>query len=198
MTELTLEQTPITLDALLALGEDSRIEIINGEWVQKPMAGGEHHIIIGNTEFVLQTDVRKTGNGIVFPDGMTYLMYSDARNLKDSLIPDVSYIRNDNIPPDWDITKPHPGVPDLAIEVVSPNDDPDELQQKRRTYLQKGTQQVWLIYPRAREVHQYTKDGVRIYTDSEAIDAEGLFPGIEGLTLDAIFAMPKRVTKPSV
>lgn len=190
MADVTIEQVGMTLEDLLALGEDARVEIIDGELVKKPMTGGEHHIVGGNIYRIVDGHVYVRRIGVVFMDGMTFLMHATGPTLKDSFEPDVSFIFNANVPQGWDIKKPHPGVPDLAVEVVSPGDDAETLQRKRKTYLQKGTKQVWIVYPLTREVHQYTLDGVRLYTGSEAIDAADLFPGIEGLTLDSIFAPP--------
>lgn len=64
---------------------------------------------------------------------------------------------------------------------------------KVRTYLEKGTEQVLVIYQTVREVHQYRRDRnpeVRIYSGSETLDLETMFPGLE-LTTDTIFALPK-------
>jgi Uma2 family endonuclease len=75
---------------------------------------------------------------------------------------------------------------------VSPGDDPDDLQTKRKTYLAKGTEQVWIIYPQTREVHQFRRDNnpeIRIYREGETLDCEALFPGLV-LTPDMIFNLP--------
>ncbi|MCL4250952.1 MAG: Uma2 family endonuclease [Anaerolineae bacterium] len=128
--------------------------------------------------------------GVVLPDGVTYLMYSPVSGLIDAYEPDVSFIRHENVPAGWNPEKPHPGMPDLAVEIVSPGNDADVLQQKRHTYLEKGTQQVWLVYPRLREVQVYTREAVRIYSGADAIDLSDVFPGLEPLGLTVIFKLP--------
>ncbi len=195
MSDLLLEKIFPTLDGLLAMGEDAHVEIIDGAIKEMAAAGGIHHIIIMNFIRPLDRYVQSNDMGSVFSDGLTYLMWSPAGRLKDSFVPDLSFVRSKNIPSNWDIEKPHPGVPDLAVEVVSPGDDAEDLQTKRKTYLEKGTEQVWIAYPRLREVHQYTREGYHVYSGSHTIDAEALFPNIEGLTLDAIFALPKWAVK---
>lgn len=190
---MVLEKQHISLDKLIAMGEDSRIEIINWEIIEMAAAGGVHQIIASNISYILQLYVRKHKIGIVLPDQMTYLMNSSSAGLKDSFIPDVSYITHENVPENWDVEKPHPGAPNLAIEIVSPSDDPDLIPTKVRTYLEQGTQQIWIVYPKSKEVHQYTSekpDQSRIHRGSTKIDAEALFPNIEGLTTDAIFDLP--------
>lgn len=196
MAELPIEKQTISLDDLLALDADARIEIIDGEMVEMAAAGVLHHIVIGNIYYPLETYNRHHEIGSVFMDGLTYLMYSDPRTLRDSFIPDVSFIRSANIPADFDISKPHPGAPDLAVEVISPNDKAIDVQDKILTYLEKGTEQVWVAYPDLgnQSLHQYLQGSstVRIYQKpEEAIDTGDLFPGLDDLTVAAIFKLPK-------
>lgn len=183
----------MTLDELLALG-DARIEIINGEVTEKSMAGLEHNIIGGNIYDKLKPFVNERNLGAVFGDGLTYLMFSQAGGLKDSFLPDVSFIRAENILGGIDIRKPYPGIPDLAVEIISPTDNPLTVQKKLRVYLEKGTEQVWRIYPDTQELYQFRRDKnpeIRIYwaEQPEAIDVEALFPGLV-LTTDDIFKLP--------
>lgn len=187
---------PLSLDEMMRMGVT--VEIINERMVEKVGAGGLHHIIVGNIVRILDGFNVITGLGAVFVDGLIYLMYSDERHLKNSFVPDVSFIRRQNIPADWNVEKPFPGVPDLAIEVISPGDEAEDVYEKVRVYLDKGTQQVWLTFPKTKELHQYIAGEIetaRIYKGSQQIDAEALFPGIEGLTTDAIFAMPAWMSK---
>lgn len=186
----------LTLDELLALG-DVRIEIIDGEIVHMAAAGFAHHIIGGNIYRSLDAFNTQHELGAVFFDGLTYLMHSDTAGLKDSFVPDVSFIRTTNILAMPDINKPYPGIPDLAVEVISPGDDADEVLRKVRTYLAKKTEQVWLIYPSTQEIHQYRRDNdpeIRIYRGSQTLDLNDLFPGLV-LTTDIIFKLPAWAVK---
>jgi len=190
MAESTFEKTEISLDDFMQI--DSRVEIIEGELVEMAAAGFRHQVFGGNIYDSLKPFAHSRNLGIVLFDGMTYLMFSDAQRLKDSFMPDVSFIRRENFIANFDFSKPYPGVPDLAVEVVSPGDDADKIQTKLRTYLAKGTEQVWIVYPTTREVHQYRRDKnpeIRIYSGSQQLDTESLFPGLE-LTTDMIFRLP--------
>lgn len=181
----------MSLDELLKTG-DARVEIIEGRLVAMNAAGFIHHIVAGNIYDGTKPFVIQNNLGAVFFDGLTYLMFSDTRGLKDSFVPDVSFIRLANIIAPIDLTRPYPGIPDLAVEVVSPGDDADDVQTKLRTYLAKGTEQVWIVYPTTRELHQYRRDNnpeIRIYRGSQSIDVADLFPGLE-LTTDQIFHIP--------
>lgn len=189
MADRSLEQTAVTLEDLLNLGEDSRVEVINGAIVEMAPVGGLHHVVAGNIFRALDKFVINTNLGAVFMDGLLYLMNEKDRYLRGSFVPDVSFIRQENIPAAWNILLPFPGVPTLAVEVVSPNDSAEDLQTKIHTYLEKGTEQVWVIYPVTRELYQHHGKAVRLYTGSEQIATENLFPGLV-LTLDMIFNLP--------
>jgi len=195
---MEVEKQTISLDDLLVMDEDARVEIIDWELVQMAAAGGVHQIIAANILRILDSYVVTHEVGFILPDGMTYLMNSQKSGLKSSFVPDVSFISNDNIPGDWDAEKPHPGVPNLAVEIISPGDNADDVQRKVRTYLNEGTAQIWLVYPKSQEIHQYindTPETVNIYKGSMTLDAQALFPGIEGLSLEIIFKLPKWALK---
>ncbi|MEO8396850.1 MAG: Uma2 family endonuclease, partial [Chloroflexota bacterium] len=128
--------------------------------------------------------------------GLLYLMGEKNDYLRSAFAPDISFIRNENIPADWNLSLPFPSVPDLAVEVMSPSDSAEDIQAKIRVYLDKGTAQVWVIYPSTRELHQYQRGQpmVRIYSGKEQIDTESLFPGFI-LTLETIFKLPPWMEK---
>ena len=71
-----------------------------------------------------------------------------------------------------------PFAPDLAVEVASPNDRPDEIASKTREWLRAGTQQVWMVYPGARQVHRFRADGsAQVLQESDSLDGESVVPG---------------------
>ncbi len=191
MADTALERTAVTLDDLMALGEDAHVEVINGVVIEMAPVGGLHQIVSGNMLRPLDTYVNERELGIVFMDNFLYLMNENERYLSGSFSPDVSFIRRENIPANWNLELPFPGVPDLAVEVISPSENAQNVQSKIRTYLDKGTEQVWIVYLLTRELHQYRRDQqtVHIYTGSDQIDAESIFPGLI-LTLDMIFKLP--------
>jgi Uma2 family endonuclease len=119
-------------------------------------------------------------------------MHSETSGLRHAYVHDVSFVRAASIPDDWQIAKPFPGVPDLAVEVMSPDDKAEVIEVKVQTYLSKGTEEVWVVFPEARTVHQYHRsqpETVRRYSESTPIDTSTLFPGLE-LTTDQIFQLP--------
>lgn len=71
------------------------------------------------------------------------------------------------------------GAPDLAVEVLSPSDDPVDVQQKVRDYLEAGARLVWVVAPSARAVTVYRADGsARLLREGEALEGEDVLPGL--------------------
>jgi Uma2 family endonuclease len=110
-----------------------------------------------------------------------------ARNLQRR--PDAAFISDARWPvrrrvpdvPVWDM------VPDLAIEVVSPNNTADEVQDKRLEYFLAGVQRVWVVYPRQREIYDYAAPTqVRILGADQELDGGDLLPGFR-LPLTVLF-----------
>ena len=92
--------------------------------------------------------------------------------------PDVSYIRPGRLPneriPRGDI----PLAPDLAIEVVSPNDLYNEVDVKVSEYLDVGVALVWVVNPEARTAIVYRSDGsARRLREGDEIDGGDVLPG---------------------
>ncbi|MBI5667288.1 MAG: Uma2 family endonuclease [Chloroflexi bacterium] len=183
----------LTEHELMALGSDARIEVHNGEVVEMNPVGILHHLVAGNFYDALKPFVVQNRLGYVFMDGLLCLLdISEGGGIKGAQVPDVCFIRRGRIPKDWNLERPFPGAPDLAIEVVSPDDDPDELLGRVRKYLAKGSEQVWVAYPRQQEVHQYrgdSPDSLRVYRGQQVIEAESLFPGLK-LVAHNFFVLP--------
>lgn len=69
------------------------------------------------------------------------------------------------------------GAPDLAIEIASPTNKPDDLVRKARHFLRAGAKVVWIVYPEARLVYIHRPgERVEIRDDTQVLDAPGLRP----------------------
>jgi Uma2 family endonuclease len=68
--------------------------------------------------------------------------------------------------------------PDLAVEVVSPNDTAGELEEKLDDYRKAGVPLVWVIYPEQRKARVFRPDGsaVEVMEDDE-LSGEDIIPG---------------------
>lgn len=67
----------------------------------------------------------------------------------------------------------------MAVEVLSPSDNPLEVQQKVRDYLEAGGRLVWVVAPEAKTVTVYRADGsARLLREQDQLDGEGVLPGL--------------------
>ena len=119
---------------------------------------------------------------------MEMLFILDAeRNLRRR--PDVAFVSADRWPldrefpvtGDWDV------VPDLAVEVISPNDIFKDVLAKLHEYFQYGVQLVWTVVPDAQQVYVYdSPTQVRILTVRDTLPGSKILPDFR-LPLASLF-----------
>jgi Uma2 family endonuclease len=80
-------------------------------------------------------------------------------------------------------------VPDLAIEIISPNDSYSDVRQKVQWYLQDGVRQVWVIDPKTKTVTIHEGNHGQELTDDQALDGGEILPGFS-IHIAALFAKP--------
>lgn len=131
-------------------------ELVDGEVVEVSGANDLHHHIMVVLFKLLDRHVEQHDLGLVRPDGLPYII---RRNPDVVRIPDVSFVDWDRVPegeaPEffWN------GPPSLAVEIVSPSDRTNEIHAKAQGYLEAGTHQVWVLWPRQRSMTIYDADG---------------------------------------
>jgi Uma2 family endonuclease len=104
--------------------------------------------------------------------------------------PDLAFVSYQRWPQGrpWPPTDPCPVVPELAVEVVSPNDLAEPLLQKLTEYFRAGVQLVWVIYPMLALVYVYESlTQVRGLTGADELDGGPVLPGFR-LALTTLFA----------
>lgn len=171
---------PVTVDLLLELPDDGYIyEVVEGVLVRVAGSGKKatiiaHYLGVALTNFVLP---RRLGL-VTGADGV--YKFSGAET---GLIPDVGFYTaaQEATIPDTDDEKPIPFAPDLAVEVVSPSQDADEMAAKARTYLRGGTRMVWIIWPQAQHIDVWHVDHmegpVATLNTSDTLDGGDVLPG---------------------
>jgi Uma2 family endonuclease len=92
--------------------------------------------------------------------------------------PDISVVRFERLP-DGEVPKGFGYfAPDLAIEVLSPNQTPASLREKIEEYFANGTQLVWLINEERRTVMVYrSPNDVLTLNEPDTIDGSPVLPG---------------------
>jgi Uma2 family endonuclease len=81
-------------------------------------------------------------------------------------------------------------VPDLVVEVVSPNDLAYEVNEKRIEWLEAGAQLVWVIDPVRQEVYAHRPDGTAtLFRRTDTLTADPVLPDFRVLVAD-LFRLP--------
>lgn len=70
-----------------------------------------------------------------------------------------------------------PGAPDLAVEVLSPDDRPGEVAAKVADYLQAGSAAVWVADPEAGTITAHAHQVAMKYGADEVLDGGPVLPG---------------------
>jgi Uma2 family endonuclease len=72
-----------------------------------------------------------------------------------------------------------PGVPDLAAEVISPNDRHTEVVEKALEGLDAGCRMVLVVDPKQHTEPVYrSRENIRILAEGEALDGADVIPGL--------------------
>lgn len=151
-----------------------RHELVQGEVLEMAPPGGRHGKVALNVGSILRTFVRERGLGeVVVESGFALRRGPDTVRG-----PDVAFVRQERLGPGGPPRGFFEGAPDLAVEVVSPDDSAADMEVRVQDYLAAGAAQVWLIYPDSRTVHMYMHGGVsRWYGEGETLPGGDILPG---------------------
>lgn len=168
--------TLLTADELWDLPRDGRrYELIRGELKFMPPAGFEHGAIEIRVTIPLGHYVMTHGLGEVVGAETGFLIARDPDTVR---APDLAFVRKERILETGIPKKYYPGAPDLAVEIVSPNDTVEEVDDKVQEWLDAGTSLVWVLHPRQRSVRVFQKDHhPQILTVDDQLDGHDVVPG---------------------
>jgi Uma2 family endonuclease len=165
-----------TADELLEISarDDNRYELIQGRLRVMAPAGDEHGFLAAGLNARVYLFAEDNKRGYVFAAETGFLL---SRNPDLVRAPDVAFVRSERVK--GNLTgKYFPGAPDLAVEVVSPNDTASEVQDKIQNWLTHGTQLVWVVDPKTRTVTVYRPDGTaNVLKAADTLDGEDVLPG---------------------
>ena len=169
---------PVTAEELaevVARDDEHRYELVAGELEMMSPAKPRHGRIVGRLTGPLQTYVRARRLGEVYGAETGFLL---GRNPDTVRGPDVAFVRRERVAQVGDTDDWWPGAPDLAAEVLSPDDSYSKVRQKVGLWLSGGARLVLVVDPRRRivEVH-HPGEPLRELTEGDTIDGEDVVPG---------------------
>jgi Uma2 family endonuclease len=167
-----------TEEEIQALPDDGYIhEIVDGELVMSPKNNFQHENICRRLVVALQSFNQTHRLGVVLGSSVGYWMFN--RNCR---APDISFIPQARVIAVGFTAKTRkffPGAPDLAIEVLSPNNTRAEIDARLKDFFSSGTQIAWIIDPETEMAEVcYAPDKRRLVGGPNAeLDGEHLLPG---------------------
>jgi Uma2 family endonuclease len=154
--ETSVVETEYTPEDLLHMEDGHRYELIDGHLVEKPM-GAQSSRVAAILIRLLDAHATAHHHGLVFNSDCGYQSFPGRP--KHVRFPDLSFIAQGRLPND----RPPAGhvriAPDLAVEVVSPNDTAYDIEERVEDYLGAGVRLMWVVYPNTRRVMVFRQAG---------------------------------------
>jgi Uma2 family endonuclease len=182
--------TLMTPEDLLRMPDGDDYELIDGRLKEKSM-GGESSFVGGQLFGALHHHLLLHPGGWLLHSNAGYQCFPGrpAQVRK----PDVSFICFGRLP-DERIPRGNLRLaPDLAVEVVSPNDLFDEVDEKISEYLAAGARLIWVLAPLTHSVYVFQPDGfARRLREGQDLDGGEVLPGFR-CPVRELFAPPTPV-----
>ncbi len=138
----------VTAEELLDMPDDGfKYELVRGELRKMAPAGFIHGTVSGNIFGSLHNHVRVNGLGQVTAAETGFLLARDPDTVR---APDAAFVRRERVEAAGIVDGYFPGPPDLAVEVISPNDRYTEVYEKVDEWLEAGASMVVVVNPRNR------------------------------------------------
>ncbi|MBD2016516.1 Uma2 family endonuclease [Microcoleus sp. FACHB-53] len=170
--------TQLTLEEFLALPEgDVNYEFVDGQAVPKVSPKYFHSTLQAALLLLIRTWCK--GKGRVGSEWAILLK----RQGKDwAPVPDLTYISYERLPKSWKHNEACPALPELVIEIISPDQTMKEFEDKAKDYFAAGVSRVWVVDPEGISIRVFFPDGSsQVYRDTTSI-VDALLPGLEVTT----------------
>ncbi len=166
----------MTAEELLEMPDDGHIyELVRGDLVKMAAAKNYHGEIAAYVTGSLVPHVRRNRLGKVYIADVGFVLARDPDHVR---IPDVGFVKRENIERIGRPDSLWPEPPDLAIEVVSPSDRYSDVQEKVINYLEAGTLLVIVLDSRVRTAAVYrSPTDITILTEADTLDGGDVVPG---------------------
>jgi Uma2 family endonuclease len=171
-------RTVITDEDLRRLPRDGRkYELVDGEIRVSP-AGGRHGQITLELGARILAHARTNRLGIVVDSSTGFRLPGRKPGEQDVRSPDLGFVATGRLPRDQAPVGFIELAPDLAVEVLSPDDRRREVLEKVGEFLDAGTRLVWVLDPEKRVAAVYRSlTDIRQLGENDSLDGEDVLPG---------------------
>ncbi len=164
---------PVSVEAFWDLARDLRwSELVAGQVVELTPPGFRHGVIVVAIAQSLHEHVTSHRLGLVVNE-VGFILSREPPTVRG---PDLAVVFTERLPSPIP-TKFFPGPPDLAVEVLSPDDRPGETAARIADFLRAGCRAVWVIDPEAETLTVHTERGATRYGAHETLDGPPPLPG---------------------
>jgi Uma2 family endonuclease len=168
-------------DLLRTPRDGRKYELVDGEIRMSP-AGSRHGAVSVKVAAKLLAFATNQRLGHVFDSSTGFRL--PGGNVRS---PDVSFVARGRFEGDEVPEGLSPVPPDLAVEVLSPDDRPRAILDKVGEYLESGVRLIWVIDPSARTATVYRSlNDVRRLGSDNALDGFDVLPGFRCLVSDVL------------
>lgn len=171
----------ITADELLAMPErDCRYELVKGELITLPIGDVTRGLVVSNVVMEIGAFVKAHNLGKVFVR-TGFILATDPDTVRG---PDVAFVSKARLADD--VSDGYfPFAPDIAVEVVSPNDRYAEVDDKAAEYLAAGTGLVVVVDPGARTIAKHpARGGIERLGEGDTLALGDIIAGFECAAAD--------------
>jgi len=181
---VSLPPTRFTPDDVLQLEDEGLYELVDGNLVEKPMSS-EANAVAGAMGGHFFNFSQRNG-GRHYPEQSFQCFPQDSGLIRR---PDVAFVVADRLS---GVSKTgHVTIaPDIAVEVVSPNDKVYDLDEKIADYKSAGVKLIWIVDPKARTVRVIRPGAATIeLEEQQTLTGDPVLPGFSVLVAD-LFPTP--------
>ncbi len=176
-------RAPVSIEEFWRLGDRARhAELVAGQVIDLGPPGVRHGLLASELSGRLREHAGGRGLGFVCVE-VGFILSSDPPTVR---APDVAFVLRERMPSPPP-ARFFPGPPDLAVEVLSPDDRPSDIAAKVGNYLRAGAQAVWVVDPEAQTLTVHTREGSIRYSPDEVLRRQAPLPDFE-LPLKDLFA----------
>lgn len=181
-------KTQLTLEEFFALPEgegDITYELIDGQVLPKMSPKKFHSRLTRSLIKILEQWGDERGEiGVEWAVKLT-------RKRRDWVpVPDLLYVSYERLSPDWNEDEACPVIPELVIEIISPEQTFGQLAAKARDYLDAKVLRVWVVDSKAKSITVFYPDAAPQTYMGDMLLTDSLFDGLE-LTAEQVFKMAK-------